>query len=238
MNGSSDLLTRAEIREQLGHFFPEDIHTSPQGLAASIGAAPPFTRWRCGHWNKASLHLIVGRLRMKPASSWLSGSNAQGAGRRSPGFRLLSGVWTFCVISFGLSAQFLFKACGPHWVDVGCDGPGWLVQEQPLQPLDEMLDDTVQAFGKEAPSRQTRRFCGPNGGAEVCLWLFARHRSAMDCSNWLDKMPSPVPLQFVLAPVPRQGGAMPQVLWKIWPQTGPQKLWFMYGKTHPQNSRT
>ena len=51
-----------------------------------------------------------------------------------------------------------------------------------------------QKFGKEAPSRQTRRFCGPNGGVEVCLWLFAGHRSAMDCSNWLDKMPSPVPL--------------------------------------------
>ena len=40
-----------------------------------------------------------------------------------------------------------------------------------------MLDDKVQAFGKEAPSRQTRRFCGPNGGVEVCLWLFAGHRS-------------------------------------------------------------
>ena len=66
MNGSSDLLTRAEIREQLGHFFPEDIHTSPLGLAASIGAAPPFYKMASGHWNKASLHLIVCRLRRKP----------------------------------------------------------------------------------------------------------------------------------------------------------------------------
>ena len=49
VNGSSDLLTRAEIREQLGHFFPEDIHTSPLGLAASIGAAPPFYKMASGH---------------------------------------------------------------------------------------------------------------------------------------------------------------------------------------------
>ena len=66
VNGSSDLLTRAEIREQLGHFFPEDIHTSPQGLAASIGAAPPFYKMASGHWNNASWHLIVCRLKRKP----------------------------------------------------------------------------------------------------------------------------------------------------------------------------